>query len=578
MKSIRLFFSLLFLFSLTLHAADPSLPDGKNLQFGDPFSATEDSFTFGIIADRAGGNPLVGWPYFEQAIREMNSLHPDFVLMPGDLIDGYTRREGPDGATLDFNEQFDKFATYVNKLHMPLYFVAGNHDLYENDVKAPFLERFGRMWYSFDYRNVHFIALCTEAHPGLKDQRHHFTEEQVEWALADIAASKKTRHTVVFMHNPAWRAQGSLMYEQWLQIENALKGRKYTVLAAHTHRLSTDIRNGRPYYVMATSGGSQTKPHSFYRGRTHHIALAKIERDTLNLSVIELGATHSMEKVSKTNKSPLKIQTLQSLQTTGNGFQAEFVASVVNPLDKDIIARFSLQGLTPKGWRSLREDRKSVRIAPGDSAGFRTVLTVTDPHMSYPPTLRIHAEGDGLKIVEYSEMVPVFADGSYRILPTWYTVAPFNGEPMAYSTPPFSMREVLPAMFRDFGPEKEKWNPEDTFAGTIGWKQVIANEKGQVDFGKEYGYLFKSIGYAVSFIDSPDDRMVYARFLVNDYGRLFINGESVGKDVFCIEDGTVTLPVWLKKGRNEIMVKPANLSHNWYFSLKIADPERVLKL
>ena len=117
----------------------PSLPEGKNLSFGGKFTGTEDSFTFGIIADRHGGNPLVGWPYFEQAIREMNFLHPDFVIMPGDLIDGYIRREG---AAEDFNEQFDQFARFVNKLEMPLYFVAGNHDLSNNEMKDPFLKLF----------------------------------------------------------------------------------------------------------------------------------------------------------------------------------------------------------------------------------------------------------------------------------------------------------------------------------------------------------------------------------------------------------------------------------------------------
>ncbi len=67
----------------------PSLPDKKNLTFGGKFTGKEDGFVFGIIADRTGGNPIIGWPYFEQAIRDMNVLHPDFVIMPGDLVDSY---------------------------------------------------------------------------------------------------------------------------------------------------------------------------------------------------------------------------------------------------------------------------------------------------------------------------------------------------------------------------------------------------------------------------------------------------------------------------------------------------------
>lgn len=106
MRMFRFMPALLFLLTATVYGSPPTLPEGKNLSLGGQFSATDDSFTFGIIADRAGGNPLEGWPYFERAVREMNVLHPDFVLMPGDLIDGYIRREGPEGAAKDFTEQY----------------------------------------------------------------------------------------------------------------------------------------------------------------------------------------------------------------------------------------------------------------------------------------------------------------------------------------------------------------------------------------------------------------------------------------------------------------------------------------
>ena len=70
-------------------------------------------------------------------VREMNVLHPDFVFMPGDLIDGYIRREGPEGAAKDFNEQYDEVASFVKDLEMPLYFVPGNHDVSGGALTGP---------------------------------------------------------------------------------------------------------------------------------------------------------------------------------------------------------------------------------------------------------------------------------------------------------------------------------------------------------------------------------------------------------------------------------------------------------
>jgi hypothetical protein len=148
---------------------------------------------------------------------------------------------------------------------------------------------------------------------------------------------------------------------------------------------------------------------------------------------------------------------------------------------------------------------------------------------------------------------------------------------MSYTEAPFDPRSVLPAMFRVFEPEQETWNSDEVTADGSDWMSIEASEEGRVDFGAKYGRLLSSLGYAVSFVDSPDERLVYLRFSVNDYGRIFLNGESVGKDLFYSEDGMVTFPIWLKKGRNRLMVKTANWSNNWYFILKIADPKGVLR-
>ncbi len=567
------------LLTLQLYAQSvqpPSLPDGKNLTFGGKFTGAEDSFIFGIIADRAGGNPIIGWPYFEQAIRDMNVLHPDFVFMPGDLIDGYSHKQGPEGVAEDFNEQFDLFTHFANKLEMPLYCVPGNHDLPAQKMIAPYLERFGRLWYSFDYRGVHFIALNTEAKPG---DGHNFTEEQVQWAISDIAASKDTRHTVVFMHNPAWHRKRpeNLMYCQWLRIEDALRGRKYTVIAGHTHRLSTTIRNGRPYYIMASSGGMQRKPHSFYLGNTHHTALVKIEGDTLHLSILELGATHSIDQVSKTRKPIERIETIRSLQSNGKEFQTEFNACVTNPQPRDILAEFSLHGLSLNGWRSSAGERLTRVISPGDSAIFQTVLSISNPTTSYPPLLNITAKDNGLKLVDHSAEAPIFKKEDYRTILNWHSAAPFEGSPLLYTEPPFDHQRVFPALFKDFGPEAQPWNPDDIFQNGIGWKQIIANKRDLVDFGKMYGYLHKNLAYAISFVDSPDDRLVYVNFIANDFGRIWLNGENVGQDMFFIGDGMKPFPVWLKKGRNTILIKVVNMFYNWNFVLKLTDVDHSLK-
>ena len=54
-----------------------------------PFSDDPDKFSFAIIGDKTGGGQDK-WHVFDRAIAEINALKPDFAIMVGDLIQGYT--------------------------------------------------------------------------------------------------------------------------------------------------------------------------------------------------------------------------------------------------------------------------------------------------------------------------------------------------------------------------------------------------------------------------------------------------------------------------------------------------------
>ena len=216
-------------------------------------------------------------------------------------------------------------------------------------------------------------------------------------------------------------------------------------------------------------------------------------------------------------------------------------------------------------------------LSPGDSVTYQTVLSVKDPTNAYPPILNITAIDNGLKLTDHSEEVPIFKDGNYRTIPQWYSAAPFEGTPLSYTEPPFDNKQVFPAMFKDFGPEERQWNLDDTFDNGIGWKQISTNENDQVDLGKMYGYLHKKVGYAISFVDSPDDRLVYFNLEANDFGRIWLNGEIVGQEMFFIGEGMKKFPVWLKKGKNTILVKVLNKFYGWNFILKMTDADNSLK-
>ena len=201
-----------------------------------------DEFRFVIVSDRTGGHrPGV----FSRAVEQINLMQPEFVLSVGDLIEGYS--ENAERVA----EQWKEFQTYAHKLEMPFFYVPGNHDLANKYQEKVWEEKFGRRYYSFNYRNVLFLALSSE-----DNQRKEglVGPEQLEFVKKTLADNPDVRWIIVAIHRPLW-AQPNLATNGWLEVEKALAGRKYTVFAGHVHRFRKFIRNGANYYQLATTGG-----------------------------------------------------------------------------------------------------------------------------------------------------------------------------------------------------------------------------------------------------------------------------------------------------------------------------------
>ena len=206
-----------------------------NLKFNDD----PNNFQFVVVSDRTGGaRPGV----FEDGVRKINLLQPEFVMSVGDLIQGGTRDRQM------INLQWQEFRAFVEQLQMPFFFVPGNHDISNEVMAEEWLLRYGRPYYHFVYRDVLFLCLNTEDPPPTR-----MTATQRDYVAKALAENSNVRWTLVFMHKPLWD------YEEdtgWREIEALLKGRKHTVIAGHRHNYTKFERNDQSYLVLATTGAS----------------------------------------------------------------------------------------------------------------------------------------------------------------------------------------------------------------------------------------------------------------------------------------------------------------------------------
>ncbi|MCI0462750.1 MAG: metallophosphoesterase [Gemmataceae bacterium] len=217
--------------------------DRRNPWTSTALNNDRDEFQFAIVSDRTGGHR---GQIFSRAVARLNLLQPEFVLSVGDLIEG-GRSDVP-----RLKAEWEEFDGYVARLQMPFFYVPGNHDIGNATTNQIWGERFGRRYYHFVYRNVLFLCLNSEDPPG--SGPGHFSKEQIAYARQTLAANPEVRWTIVAFHKPVWTA-GNLPQTGWLEIEEALKGRNYTVFVGHIHRFQKFVRNGMNYYQLATTGG-----------------------------------------------------------------------------------------------------------------------------------------------------------------------------------------------------------------------------------------------------------------------------------------------------------------------------------
>ena len=157
---------------------------------------------------------------FRAVIDDANIINPAFVLHTGDLVN-----EGELEDYLGWHV-FSKAHRIMRELEVPVFVVAGNHDLGGWDSSPPSAGTSRRDWwsffgwryladppagdgiytqnYAFDYGSAHFVGL--EAYNNYDSWRYEiygsdsFTNLQLAWLLNDLAVTPPDMAQILFYH------------------------------------------------------------------------------------------------------------------------------------------------------------------------------------------------------------------------------------------------------------------------------------------------------------------------------------------------------------------------------------------
>ena len=229
------------------------------------------------------GDNRNGYKTFSQIISQINAVAPVFVIDNGDLVFGGEPN------------RYRLFYETVSQLQVPLYTTLGNHDIRKNG-RVIYTELFGPPYYSFDYRDTHFVFL--DSSRGWTEKRA-IPPEQYRWLEQDLQKAQGKRIYVI-SHIPPTDPRSAqqpntlpnipgvektdyfeaLMdnYGLYKNLNHAFpdkaeaqkfetlmsKNQVDTVFLSHIHSYFSFIKNGVRYVISGGGGAELLTDNSYY--------------------------------------------------------------------------------------------------------------------------------------------------------------------------------------------------------------------------------------------------------------------------------------------------------------------------
>jgi 3',5'-cyclic AMP phosphodiesterase CpdA len=208
---------------------------------------------------------------FRQAVRQINELDCDFVVICGDLV-----HHASDSTNADFKD-------IAEDLKVPVYLVAGNHDVGNNPTDsslAVYRSGLGKDYYKFTHKGIRFVVTNTQL---FKSDVEEESAKQEQW-LKDALEPKKRKQGRFFVigHHPLFVKQADedeeyfnlppVKRQELMELFEA--GRVVAYLSGHKHELLVHNYRG----MQLVTGESTAKN---FDGRPLGFRHWQVDPDTL---------------------------------------------------------------------------------------------------------------------------------------------------------------------------------------------------------------------------------------------------------------------------------------------------------
>jgi 3',5'-cyclic AMP phosphodiesterase CpdA len=281
---------------------------GLSIGLGSKATAATADFSFLFITDTHLQPELNAAEGCHQCFQKARTIKSDFAIQGGDHVFdslGVNRNRA--------DRLFDLYRETEQVLGMKLHHTLGNHDCFgvlpSSGVtpadplygKKLFEDRFGKTYYSFDHKGVHFIVLDSI---GITEDRAYegrVDAAQLDWLATDLRAVPAGTPIIVSVHIPLVTAfssyvpppakepaHHSLTVANAYQVIALFEGRNVLgVLQGHTHINETVTWKGVPFITCGAVSGNWW--HGTRMGTPEGFTVVRVENGKLSTSYETYG-------------------------------------------------------------------------------------------------------------------------------------------------------------------------------------------------------------------------------------------------------------------------------------------------
>jgi hypothetical protein len=539
---------------------------------GAAWSAPQTAFRFAVIGDTrnpwvtdARPDPFGDSPAFLQTIGELNLLDYDLVVNVGDLIVGYTED------AREIAGMWDHFDRTRRRFTMPAKIVAGNHDIWDLPSYAIYVSRYGDPTYSFDMSGCHFIVLDSEDPPGV-DTGGKILGRQLDWLQRDLETHKDAAHTFVFLHRPLWDYDAK--DSNWKADVHPLLAKYHVtaVFAGHRHQFRDFGARDGVHYFISGGGGAEIGGNPPQGDFLHHMSVT-VRGDEVHYAVVHTGNVWPIETVSERSAAAISalgtgLKGLTAALRMGTPARVEFTARNERsaPLDGALVWK------VPENWR-VEPRGVELDLQPGELAKVVFAVTPLDAELTaLPECTAIARWGAG---PTFTQTAPLGFSNDWFVR-EWMVIGPFDLGPPDPNDP----HAVPPGFDKAFPPETgvDLSAHYPGLGGAVGWKPMTARQDGYVDL-LAVKPSDRAVAYAAATVTARRATKTLLTLGSNDGAKVWVNGQQVyakhaGRSARPNED---TIPIALREGPNQVLLKVENLGGVWGFYAAVVDLGGVLE-